>query len=78
MCDVIKIKMESYVLMKSKGQTAEEYLKEFLENEIRVIWPKGWMQSRYWHYIFIYTVHMCIMLARWLKATVICLVNTTL
>ena len=46
LCDVITVKMNSYDVLKVKGQTAEEFIKEFLENEIRSLWPKGWMQSR--------------------------------
>ena len=43
---MITVKMNSYDVLKVKGQTAEEFIKEFLENEIRSLWPKGWMQSR--------------------------------
>lgn len=25
----------------------EEYLKTLLDNEVKPLWPKGWMQSRY-------------------------------
>ncbi|XP_067943607.1 ubinuclein-2-like isoform X2 [Watersipora subatra] len=46
LCAVITIKMESYDFLKAKGQTPEIYLKEFLEHEVRTLWPKGWMQSR--------------------------------
>lgn len=29
------------------GQELEEYLKTVLDNEVKPLWPKGWMQSRY-------------------------------
>ena len=46
LCDVVKVKMEMFDVFKIRGVSAEEYLKEFLEKEIRPIWPKGWMQNR--------------------------------
>lgn len=29
------------------GHELEEYLKTMLDNEVKPLWPKGWMQSRY-------------------------------
>lgn len=26
--------------------SVEDYLKAFLENEVKPLWPKGWMQAR--------------------------------
>jgi len=47
LCEVVRVKMESYAILKLKGQSAEDYCKEFLEAEVRTLWPKGWMQSRF-------------------------------
>lgn len=46
LCAVVAIKMESLSVLKAKGLSNEEFVKEFLENEVRILWPKGWMQSR--------------------------------
>lgn len=32
--------------------SVEDYLKAFLENEVKPLWPKGWMQSRSVFYLF--------------------------
>lgn len=29
-----------------EGQELEEYMKTVLDNEVKPLWPKGWMQSR--------------------------------
>lgn len=43
---MLKEKMERY--QKERGcQELEEYLKTVLDNEVKPLWPKGWMQSRY-------------------------------
>nr|XP_006013398.1 PREDICTED: ubinuclein-1 isoform X2 [Latimeria chalumnae] len=46
LCNVVKIKMGSYELERNKAQSPEDYLKAFLEAEVKPLWPKGWMQSR--------------------------------
>ncbi|MGH0114751.1 UNVERIFIED_CONTAM: hypothetical protein FKN15_046546 [Acipenser sinensis] len=46
LCNVVRIKMGSYELERNKSQSAEEYLKAFLEAEVKPLWPKGWMQAR--------------------------------
>ncbi|XP_060075231.1 ubinuclein-1-like [Ylistrum balloti] len=46
LCDVVRCKMKLCELAKNKTETNEEYLKSFLENEVKPIWPKGWMQTR--------------------------------
>ncbi|XP_043946466.1 ubinuclein-1 [Protopterus annectens] len=43
---VVKTKMSAYELEKYKSSSAEDYLKTFLETEVRPLWPKGWMQAR--------------------------------
>ncbi|KAJ8246122.1 hypothetical protein GJAV_G00263870 [Gymnothorax javanicus] len=46
LCNVVRLKMGSYELERNKTQNAEEYLKVFLEAEVKPLWPKGWMQVR--------------------------------
>ncbi|XP_056442441.1 ubinuclein-1-like isoform X1 [Gadus chalcogrammus] len=46
LCLVVKAKMDRYENEKIEEQEMEEYLKCFLDNEIKTLWPKGWMQPR--------------------------------
>lgn len=46
LCDIVRIKMKSFDLMKTKTQSADEFLKQFLDKDIKPLWPKGWMQTR--------------------------------
>ncbi|CAM9737176.1 unnamed protein product [Lampetra planeri] len=46
LCNVVKVKMAGYDAERIKSQSAEDYLKAFLEAEVKPLWPKGWMQSR--------------------------------
>ncbi|XP_067859434.1 ubinuclein-1-like isoform X3 [Heptranchias perlo] len=46
LCSVVRTKMGCYELERNKSQAAEDYLKAFLESEVKPLWPKGWMQAR--------------------------------
>ncbi|KAK3100720.1 hypothetical protein FSP39_024244 [Pinctada imbricata] len=46
LCQIVGIKMKSFDVVKKGNQTAEEFLKLFLDRDIRPLWPKGWMQTR--------------------------------
>lgn len=47
LCHVVKIKLESYDLERNnKTHSWEDYVKAFLDAEVRPLWPKGWMQAR--------------------------------
>ncbi|XP_056379753.1 ubinuclein-2 isoform X2 [Hyla sarda] len=46
LCNLVKIKLGCYELEPNKSQSAEDYLKTFMETEVKPLWPKGWMQSR--------------------------------
>ncbi|KAM4022613.1 ubinuclein-2 isoform 2-T2 [Anomaloglossus baeobatrachus] len=46
LCNLVKIKLGCYELEPNKSQSAEDYLKNFMETEVKPLWPKGWMQSR--------------------------------
>lgn len=42
----MKIKLGCYELEPNRSQSAEDYLKTFMETEVKPLWPKGWMQAR--------------------------------
>ncbi|XP_078273622.1 ubinuclein-1-like isoform X2 [Rhinoraja longicauda] len=46
LCSVVRTKMANYEQERNKSQGAEDYLKTFLESEVKPLWLKGWMQSR--------------------------------
>ncbi|XP_078096919.1 ubinuclein-1-like isoform X3 [Mustelus asterias] len=46
LCSVVRTKMACYEQERNKSQAAEDYLKAFLESEVKPLWPKGWMQAR--------------------------------
>ncbi|XP_063796480.1 ubinuclein-2 isoform X2 [Pseudophryne corroboree] len=46
LCNLVKIKLGCYELEPNKSQSPEDYLKTFMETEVKPLWPKGWMQSR--------------------------------
>ncbi|XP_013120648.1 ubinuclein-1 isoform X3 [Oreochromis niloticus] len=43
---VLKAKADNYKKERKGEQEVEEHLKIFLDNEVKPLWPKGWMQSR--------------------------------
>ncbi|XP_013075009.2 ubinuclein-1-like isoform X1 [Biomphalaria glabrata] len=44
--EIVSTKMKLYNTCKTRNQTAEEYLKAYLDADIKPIWPQGWMQTR--------------------------------
>lgn len=48
--------MERYKKEVKGSQELEEHLKTLLDNEIKPLWPKGWMQSRYVTLVHIHSV----------------------
>uniref|UniRef100_A0A7M4F5Z6 Ubinuclein 1 n=1 Tax=Crocodylus porosus TaxID=8502 RepID=A0A7M4F5Z6_CROPO len=46
LCHAVKMKVDGYELEKNKVQSLEDYLKTFLDAEVKALWPKGWMQAR--------------------------------
>ena len=46
LCDVVRTKMEHFETSKGRAQTAEEFLRSFLDADVKPIWPPGWMQTR--------------------------------
>ncbi|KAL0969967.1 hypothetical protein UPYG_G00235370 [Umbra pygmaea] len=46
LCTVIRVWMDTFEVEKGKPEEAEEFLKTFLDKEVKPLWPKGWMQPR--------------------------------
>lgn len=65
MCHVLRVKMERYKKERTGSQEMEEYLKTLLDTEVKPLWPKGWMQSRYVTLVQIHTFsHMIFILLK--------------
>lgn len=47
LCSLVRVKLGCYELEGKNSQSLEEYLKAFMETEVKPLWPKGWMQTRY-------------------------------
>ncbi|KAM9482974.1 ubinuclein-2a isoform 1-T1 [Clarias gariepinus] len=45
LCTLVRMKLRCYEQEKS-SLSVEDYLKAFMENEVKPLWPKGWMQAR--------------------------------
>ncbi|XP_049601900.1 ubinuclein-2b isoform X2 [Syngnathus scovelli] len=45
LCNLVRVKLSCYEL-EGKTTSPEDYLKAFMETEVKPLWPKGWMQSR--------------------------------
>ncbi|XP_051757990.1 ubinuclein-1 isoform X3 [Ctenopharyngodon idella] len=46
LCELVNMKMMIYDSESPAYCSLEEYLKAFLEADVKPLWPKGWMQSR--------------------------------
>ncbi|XP_026559912.1 ubinuclein-1 isoform X2 [Pseudonaja textilis] len=46
LCQGVKMKLDGYDVEKNKAQSMEDYVKTFLDAEVKPLWPKGWMQAR--------------------------------
>ncbi|XP_053274640.1 ubinuclein-2a isoform X1 [Pleuronectes platessa] len=46
LCSLVRVKLSCYDMENQCSLSVEEYLKAFLENEVKPLWPKGWMQTR--------------------------------
>ncbi|XP_067298209.1 ubinuclein-1 isoform X2 [Pseudorasbora parva] len=46
LCEIVNLKMMIYDSESPECSSLEEYLKAFLEADIKPLWPRGWMQSR--------------------------------
>ncbi|KAJ8378517.1 hypothetical protein AAFF_G00239000 [Aldrovandia affinis] len=46
LCNLVRVKLGCYELESQCSLSVEDYLKAFMENEVKPLWPKGWMQAR--------------------------------
>uniref|UniRef100_H3DJG9 Ubinuclein 2a n=1 Tax=Tetraodon nigroviridis TaxID=99883 RepID=H3DJG9_TETNG len=46
LCNLVRVKLSCYQMEKQCSLSVEDYLKAFLETEVKPLWPKGWMQAR--------------------------------
>ncbi|KAL6111027.1 ubn1 [Pungitius sinensis] len=46
LCEVLRVRMERCKTEGKGSQEMEHHLKTMLDNEVKPLWPKGWMQSR--------------------------------
>ncbi|XP_041940725.1 ubinuclein-2b isoform X1 [Alosa sapidissima] len=46
LCSLVRVKLGCYEREGQNSLSAEDYLKAFMETEVKPLWPKGWMQAR--------------------------------
>ncbi|XP_033827782.1 ubinuclein-2b isoform X1 [Periophthalmus magnuspinnatus] len=46
LCNLVRVKLNCYELEGKTSVSLEDYLKGFMESEVKPLWPKGWMQAR--------------------------------
>uniref|UniRef100_A0A3Q3FSU1 Ubinuclein 2b n=1 Tax=Kryptolebias marmoratus TaxID=37003 RepID=A0A3Q3FSU1_KRYMA len=46
LCNLVQVKLGCYELEGKNSLSLEDYLKAFMETEVKPLWPKGWMQAR--------------------------------
>uniref|UniRef100_A0A1A7XBQ7 Ubinuclein 2 n=1 Tax=Iconisemion striatum TaxID=60296 RepID=A0A1A7XBQ7_9TELE len=46
LCNLVQVKLSFYKLEGKSSLSVEDYLKAFMEAEVKPLWPKGWMQAR--------------------------------
>ncbi|CAG5897404.1 unnamed protein product [Menidia menidia] len=44
LCSLVRVKLGCYELEGKTSVSLEDYLKAFMETEVKPLWPKGWMQ----------------------------------
>ncbi|XP_067120640.1 ubinuclein-1 isoform X2 [Centruroides vittatus] len=47
LCDLVRTKVRWYETSKVRNQSAEEYIWQFLESEVKELWPAGWMKTKH-------------------------------
>lgn len=59
LCNLVRVKLSCYELEGKNSLSLEDYLKAFMETEVKPLWPKGWMQARcasvYCYYLLDFT-----------------------
>lgn len=46
LCNLVRAKLGCYEDEGQNSHSPEDYLKAFMETEVKPLWPKGWMQAR--------------------------------
>ncbi|XP_051569353.1 ubinuclein-2-like isoform X1 [Myxocyprinus asiaticus] len=46
LCNLVRVKLGCYELEGQSALSPEDYLKVFMDTEVKPLWPKGWMQAR--------------------------------
>ncbi|KAK3508120.1 hypothetical protein QTP70_014682, partial [Hemibagrus guttatus] len=46
LCNLVRAKLGCYETEGQNSPSPEDYLKAFMETEVKPLWPKGWMQAR--------------------------------
>ncbi|TRY95719.1 hypothetical protein DNTS_022120 [Danionella cerebrum] len=46
LCNLVQVKLGCFQLEAQNSLSPEDYLKLFMETEVKPLWPKGWMQAR--------------------------------
>ncbi|XP_062872480.1 ubinuclein-2b [Trichomycterus rosablanca] len=46
LCNLVRAKLGCYEVEGQTSPSPEDYLKAFMETEVKPLWPKGWMQAR--------------------------------
>ncbi|XP_076866281.1 ubinuclein-2b isoform X2 [Brachyhypopomus gauderio] len=46
LCNLVRVKLSCYEAEGQNSPSPEDYLKAFMETEVKPLWPKGWMQAR--------------------------------
>ncbi|XP_047671644.1 ubinuclein-2b isoform X2 [Tachysurus fulvidraco] len=46
LCNLVRAKLGCYEAEGQNSPSPEDYLKAFMETEVKPLWPKGWMQAR--------------------------------
>uniref|UniRef100_A0AAY4A9T8 Uncharacterized protein n=1 Tax=Denticeps clupeoides TaxID=299321 RepID=A0AAY4A9T8_9TELE len=55
LCNLVRVKLSYYEQEPQCSLSVEDYLKAFMENEVKPLWPKGWMQAR----LFVFGLRRC-------------------
>lgn len=66
------MKLQQYERMKMKPMNPNEYLQQFLEAEVRALWPPGWMTTRCGIFRLIFNVVPILMLSSLLNNGQLC------
>ncbi|XP_062264037.1 ubinuclein-2b isoform X3 [Platichthys flesus] len=46
LCNLVRVKLGCFELEGKNTLSLEDYLRAFMETEVKLLWPKGWMQAR--------------------------------